>query len=71
MADAFWSRVVSAVVAFINASLAPLDLAHRDNSSIAAAKACWLCSRSVSTSAVAMWASVLSCMEENSMVGLV
>ena len=62
MADAFVSRVCNAVTAFSWASLEPLDLAQRAASSIAAAKACWLCSRRVSTSAVAMWVSVLSCM---------
>ncbi|MNF61299.1 hypothetical protein D3C84_429380 [compost metagenome] len=60
MADAFASRVSSAVTAFPWASLEPLALAHRATSSIAAAKACWLWSRRVNTSAVAMWASVLS-----------
>ncbi len=60
IADAFTSRVCNAVTAFSCTSLEPLALTHRATSSIAAASACWLCSRRVSTSAVAIWASVLS-----------
>lgn len=60
MADAFASRVSNAVTAFSWASLEPLAFAHRATSSIAAASACWLWRRRVSTSAVAIWVSVLS-----------
>lgn len=54
------SSVSSAVMALLCASGEPVDLAHKATSSIAAASACWLCSSKVSTSAVAMLASVLS-----------
>ena len=60
MADAFASSVSNAVTAFSWTSLDPLALTQRATSSIAAAKACWLCRRRVRTSAVAIWASVLS-----------
>lgn len=54
MADAFLSRVSSAVMALSCVSGEPVALAHKATSSIAAASACWLWSKSVSTSAVAM-----------------
>ena len=62
IADAFASRVCNAVTAFSWVSLEPLALAHRATSSIAEARACWLCSRSVRTSAIAIWTSVFSAM---------
>lgn len=60
MAEAFLSSVSSAVMALLCASSEPVDLAHNATSSIAAASACWLCNSKVSTSAVALLASVLS-----------
>ena len=60
IADAFASRVFSAAMALSWTSGESVSLAHKATSSIAAAIACWLCSRRVNTSAVAMWASVLS-----------
>ena len=62
IADAFASRVSSAVTAFSCTSGEPVDFAHAATSSIAAASACWLCKSKVRTSAVAMWASELSVM---------
>lgn len=64
IADVFASRVSIAAMICSWASLEPLAFAHRATSSIAAAKASWLCNRRVSTSAVAMWASVLSGMAD-------
>lgn len=60
MAEAFLSIVSKADMALSCTSGEPFDLTHTASSSIAAAIACWLCSRSVSASAVSMWASVLS-----------
>jgi len=59
MANAFSSSVCNAVVAFSWISLDPLALTHRATSSIAEARACWLCRSNVSASAVAMLASEL------------
>jgi len=60
MADAFLSMVSSAVMTFSCTSGEPVDLADKDNSSIAAASACWLCKRRVRTSAVVMLVWLLS-----------
>ena len=59
IADVFASRVSIAAMMCSWASLEPLAFAHRATSSIAATNAYWLCSRRVSTSAVAIWASAL------------
>ena len=60
MADAFLSMVSSAVMTFSCTSGEPVDLAHKDSSSTAAARLCWLCKRRVRTSAVEMLAWLLS-----------
>lgn len=54
MADAFVFSASIAAMACSWASLEPPAFAHRATSSIAAANAYWLCSRRVSTSAVAI-----------------
>lgn len=54
MADAFLSMVSSAAITLLCAPGEPVDFIHKETSSIAAAKACWLCSNSVNTSAVAI-----------------
>lgn len=56
MADAFLSMVSSAAIALSCVTDEPVDFAHKEISSIAAASACWLCNNSVKTSAIAMLA---------------
>lgn len=62
MADAFLSMVSTAPITLPCVMGEPVDLAHKASSSIAAASACWLCSRRVNTSAVAILAWLLSVM---------
>lgn len=62
MADAFMSIVSSAAITLPCTTDEPDDFAHKATSSIAAASACWLCSRRVNTSAVAILAWLLSVM---------
>lgn len=56
MADAFLSMVSSAAITLPCVTDEPVDLAHTAISSIAAARACWLCSNKVNASAAAMLA---------------
>lgn len=56
MADAFLLMVSNAAIALSCTSGEPADFAHKETSSIAAARACWLCTKSVRTSAVAILA---------------
>jgi hypothetical protein len=63
MADAFRSMVSSAATALSCAAGEPADFAHKETSSIAEAKACWLCKSKVRTSAIAIVAWLLSGMD--------
>lgn len=54
MADAFLSMVSSAAIALSCTSGEPDDITHEETSSIAEARACWLCSNNVRTSAMAI-----------------
>lgn len=54
MADAFLSMVSNAAIALSCTSGEPVDFAHKEISSMAAASPCWLCNNSVRTSAMAI-----------------
>lgn len=60
IACAFVSSVSMAVIALSATLPTPLSESHFITSSMAAAKACWLCRSNVNASAVAMWTSELS-----------
>lgn len=54
IADAFRSMVSNAAIALSCTSGEPVDFAHKEISSMAAASPYWLCSNSVRTSAMAI-----------------